>query len=283
MKRFLIPACLVVAAAVGAWLYFGSAGQKAFAGDEDSYKTVSVQLKPNLFYPVRVPTEAVLLRSNYETNYEYDLLTVSRYDTLPGNCDTAVKVGDAYIAAYSKTGMLAATQKGFDTEEPYSVYADWDTKEYAEGTPAVPVLPGDAVQTANSTYTVKGVGTAVTADNAVAWFAGDGFLQSAVVFSGYTEAIDMYAAKFAGLYGVNFAAYHHLDGVFFAQAGDFYVGVRYINKNTQYVISGKGDTLFPYFMNSLYRGGSPVGNGGNVTMIPKETVTGGAIGNETDK
>jgi hypothetical protein len=269
MKRFIIIVIVLAVCASGYLLYKKS---KEIRGDADNYKTVSIQIKPNVFYRVYVPEEAQLLRSNYESTYQFDLLEVNKYDALPKIYDIEKEVEGAHIVANSKKNILAATLKGFDKESTYTSYVDWESKVYAEGTPSIPILPEGAIQQSNSTFTPEAIADTVLADTAVVLYADDGFLQSAVMFADYQRAVEAMAAKFSGAFFSNFIEYYHQDGVFFAESGDFYIGVRHVNKNTQYTISGKGASLFPYFMNSLYHGGSPVGNGGDITLIPKGTI-----------
>jgi hypothetical protein len=274
MKRFLILLAILVVIAAAVVFVLKYDREKPLVGDVNNYDKVSIQLEPHRFYDVRVPPEAVLLSSDYESNYEFDLLSISKLDAVPKVCDIYTTVGDTNIVANSKSRMLAATQAGFDEEDPYTIYVDWEDKLYIEGTPAVPSLPEGAVQVANSTYVGEGANTTPMSDNSVVWYTEDGFMQGSVIFSEYPLAIEAYAAKFLGLYGTDFSGYYHQDAIFFAESGDFYVGVRYINKNTQYAIAGKGAIALPYFLNSLYNGGSPVGKGGEITFIPKETTSG---------
>jgi hypothetical protein len=279
MKRFLIIFSIVIVIAAGVGGYYLYEKSKEFVGDENNYDIVKIQVKPNLFYPVRVPKEAVIIRSNYESTYQFDIISVNKYDALPAVYDIAVEVEDTHVVADSDKNVLVATQKGFDTEVPYSLYVNWESKEYVAENPAISKLPEDAVQQANSTYTPGNITDTIIADTAVVCYTNDGFMQSVVMFSDYYNAVETYAAKFAGLYNTDFIKYCNKDGIFYAISGDFYVGVRYINENTQYAISGKGSSFFPYFINSLYKGGSPIGKGGDVTFIPKS----GVIRDEADQ
>jgi hypothetical protein len=274
MKRFLAMLGALLLIGAGVLLFLRYDASRELKGDASDFKTAAIQIEPHVFYRVRVPSEAILERSNYETVYEYDLLTVSKLDALPRVYDSKRSFGNTNIIANSKDKILAATQEGFDTEETYAVYVDWEQKEYVDGLPVAPDLPDDTVQVPNSTYVPKNSGETIVADNSTVWYTTDGFLQGSVIFSEYQLAIDASAAKFKGLYGMNFQYYYHQDAIFYAESGDFYVGVRYINKNTQYVISGKGSVAKPYFLQSLINGANPVGNGGEGSFIPKETTSG---------
>jgi hypothetical protein len=276
MKRFfiIVGIVLLIAGCAGGKILYDK--KKQFTGDIDKYKIVSIQINPNLFYPVRVPEEANLIRSNFETAYDFDIIDINKYDALPEIYDIEVEVEGTHVVANSPKNILLATQEGFKRESTFTFYVNWESKTYVDEILVLPSLPDGATQQPNSTYT-DGVADTVIADTAVTWYTDDGFLQSVVLFSDYYEAVDAYAAKFVGVYGSDFVEYHNQDGVFFATDGEFFVGVRYINKNTQYAISGKGQTIYPYFMQSLYNGGSPVGKGGDVTFIPKGTI------NEADR
>lgn len=134
----------LIAIVLVAVLVLGSLGTGVFLlfrpvellGSKDVYDTVTLQLKDNLFYDVRVPVEAKLESTDGATVYSYDLLTVGVQDLEPSTF-CKVKVGGRWVFAASKDGWLKATQAGFEEEQPYEGEYDVSQTEWEDSIPPV--------------------------------------------------------------------------------------------------------------------------------------------------
>lgn len=260
MKKIVIGALslvLVTGLGVGSYFTYKHFTDKPLKGSVEDSRIITMQLKGNEFLDIRIPGNAKLVSSNFDNTFEFDIITVQKLDQEPRLADLKKQFDGYWVTADSKDGWLVPTMDSFDKSEPYISYVDWDSKIFLEGRPELPTLPNKVHITKNGTYLPsEQIRLTALGDNTTLWYPEDkGFLYSNIVYGEYRDVINEYAAKMPNLYKSDFKEYYHDNGVFFARHGDFAVGVRYINRNTQYAISVKGEEAYPYFMQSLFNGG----------------------------
>lgn len=196
-------------------------------GSEDVYKTITLQLKDDLFYDVRVPVEAVLESTDGGTIYSYDLLTVGVQDIEP-TAYCKVKIGDRWVFASSKDGWLRATLAGFEKEEAYTGSYDTEYTKWEDNIPDV------VMELDEDMLAALWEGTSYT-------FGGEEFVTSQIAYGTFDVAVDRALRKMATLYKqpIN---YGMLTGDrLWVTCNMYTVAIAPINYNTCLVVSAYGE------------------------------------------
>lgn len=222
MKRVALI-ILLCATLTGIWQY---TRPKELLGNAEDYKTVTLQLDANLFYDVRVPTEAVLKATDGATIYEYDLLAVGIQDKEP-SCPIKAFVGDRWVFAKSDTYHLKATAVGFEVEEPYEGTYDLRRVEWDESIPEVTT----ALDANILAYLSRGGATML---------GGQDFVTCSDMYGTFDACIERACYKMSTLFGQEMEHALLTADTLWISSGGYTVAVETLNYNTCRVYTAHG-------------------------------------------
>lgn len=229
MKRIIAIVLIIV-------LVLGALGTGAFflfrpddlLGSEDVYNTITVQLKDDLFYDVRVPVEAVLESTDGATIYSYDLLTIGVQDVEPTTF-CKVNVGDRWVFASSKDGWLKATKAGFEQEAAYTGSYSTEVTKWEDTIPEVVMnLDPELLKSLRE-------GASYT-------FGGSEFITSQVAYGTFDVAVDRALLKMSILYKQPISYGLLSSERLWVTSNMYTVAVAPINYNTCLVVAAYGET-----------------------------------------
>ena len=226
-KRVAAAVVIAIAICVGAIVTYCMLRPREILGVTDVYSTVTLQLQDNLFYDVRIPTEAKLQSTDAATIYSYDLLTVGVQDVEPSTF-CKVQVGGRWVYANSKDGWLRATLAGFESNEPYAGHYN------TEGTKWTDQVPNVVMSLDTELLEQLRVGMSYQ-------FGGSDFITTQVAYGTFPVAVERALTKMETLFRQKIVTGAKDDNHLWVTSAGYTVAVVAINYNTCLVISAHGD------------------------------------------
>lgn len=200
---------------------------KEFKGDAAAYDTVTLQLKDNTFYDVRVPKIAVLKATDGASVYTYDLLSVGVQDQEPpGPCK--VKIGDRWVFGSSRDNYLKSTMAGFEVNKAYQGSYNTEKTKWTDTIPKV-VIDLDPVML-----------KALRAGKSYA-LGGDEFINAQVAYGTFDSAVTRALTRMSTLYKQPITYGYKTANSLWVTSGKYTVCVSSINYNTCLIVSACGD------------------------------------------
>lgn len=194
-------------------------------GTLENSRTITLNLYDNVFFDVQVPNEAVLRTTDEHYTYEFDLLTVGVQTTEPELADYKIQVDGRWLYATSDKYWLYSTVHSFEHNKSYTV-------EHA-----FPEIEG--IDWATGPAPVALTEPTVTGEDSVL-YGEDGYLIFTKEFNMWEGACNNSLDKLAQATGKLSPAYYSDGKIFYAEQGEYCVGIRAINFNTQYAVFAKG-------------------------------------------
>ncbi|MDR1523213.1 MAG: hypothetical protein LBS29_04615 [Endomicrobium sp.] len=245
---FILSIIIAIGLGIGVYVNFV---KKDLRGSIDNVKTITINVGRNMFYDVDVPAHAILLESNYENYYKFDILLIELVDSKPRVVDIVIPLNAKWLAIDSKDGWLIPSLNSVNKNSIYTHFSD--------AALAINSVRKDAIYSLPSMYTTLNgtfIGTRYpqgNTDNVTFWITEDGFVYSKKEFSDYASVLSNCMATIEAIHGVNPVDYYYDGNIFYFRFSDFAFGVKNINKNTQFSIVSKGHNVFDYFMNTLFQ------------------------------
>ena len=221
----IIPVVLVLILGIAGAAYFLTRPAK-LQGDEDVYNTVTLEIRNNLFYDVRVVPNAVLESTDHSTIYSYDLLTIGVQDVEP-TANFKVQIDGRWVFVQSEDNWVKPTVHGFEVELPYT--GAYDTEDVDWEVP-LPNNPGGT-----NPELLEAL-----AEGEVWLFGGNDFIRTGQTYGRFEEVVNNQLIRMTTLFHQPLTRIHLGERLWCEQNG-FIVAIVPINFNTQLTILAYGE------------------------------------------
>lgn len=247
LKKILI-AILIIAllCSCGFGVWFFLFRMQSLRGDISHAYAVTLYIKDGVTYDVWVPNEAELIETDQASLYRFDLLTVGVQDIEP-TAKYKVPVEGRWVYAKSEDNWLSPTAWGFEHEEakhisPRYRYTEVVNEETGEVTPAVwddGTLPPCNIEPTLADYDVD--------------IDGTDYIIYGSTYGVWEDTRDNLLARLCSL-SDDYVPHYYDDGrLFYAECGDYCVGMKYTNFNTNETMVAHGSDFKTETLALLHR------------------------------